>query len=171
MDPIFALTCLSKNTKNTELFPPEIAKKEMGRDNFSLHRVNLKGVRKPYNKFYKVFKNETSVTEVLTNDFKTFQATYREIKIACLLNSGQHPAFFLPADDVMFCGFTSRIRAMEYAKAGALKYISKLIDDGDEGYPLLLKYREDHYEDLNINLTDRNIKKIEWALEEAEWEK
>jgi hypothetical protein len=61
----------------------------------------------------------------------------------------------------MFHGFLSRIRAMEYAKAGALKYISKLIDDGERGYDLLIKYREAHYEDLNINLTDKNIRKLE----------
>ena len=157
MGPIFALTCISKKTENIEQFPPEIIKK---------HPVNLNGVRKPYFKFYKVNKNETSVTEVLINDFKPFQPAYHAIKIACILHSRQHTAFFLPGDEAMFYGFTCLIKAMEHAKAGALKYISKLIDDGDEGYPLLLKYREDHYEDLNINLTDRNIKEIEWTLGE-----
>jgi hypothetical protein len=169
METIFAFARPLKKTENTELFPLEMNKKEMGgRDDSSLHQVNLKSVRKPYYKFYRVFKNETSVTEVLTNDFKSFQRTYIKIKIACALHSWQRRAFSLPADDAMFCGFTSRIRAMEYAKAGALKYISKLIADGDEGYRLLLKYRENHYEDLNINLTDRNIKEIEWAMREGE---
>jgi hypothetical protein len=165
MEAILALTNPSKKTRNTEL-PPEITEKETNGSN-SPNLVNLKGVGKPYFKFYKVFKNETLVTEVLTNDFKIFQRTYIKIKIACALHSWQRRAFFLPADDIMFYGFTSRIRAMEYAKAGALKYIAKLIDDGGAGYGLLSKYREDHYEDLNINLTDRNIKKIEWALEKS----
>ncbi len=168
MEAIFALTCLSKKTENTELFSPETTEKGTNRSN-SFRRVNLRGLRKPYFKFYRVFKNETLITEVVTDVFKPFQPTHREIKIACILHSRQHPAFFLPGDDAMFYGFTNLVKAMEHAKAGALKYISKLIDDGGEGYPLLLKYREDHYEDLNINLTDRNIKTIEWTLEEAEW--
>jgi hypothetical protein len=159
METIIALICPSKKTENTELFPLEVGEQVRGH-NSSLRRFNLKSVRKPYYKFYKVFKNETSVTEIFTNDFKIFRTVYREIKIACVLHSRQHPAFFLPGDDVIFYGFTSRIRAMEYAKAGALKYIAKLIDEGEEGYSLLLKYREDHYEDLNINLTYRNIRKV-----------
>jgi hypothetical protein len=156
METIIALTGPSKKTGNA---PPEITKKRM-RNNSSLYRIILKKARKPYFKFYKVFKNETLVTEVFSNDFKKFQPAYIKIKIACALHSWQRRAFSLPADDAMFYGFTSRVRAMEFAKARALKYISKLIDKGDEGYNLLIKYREDHYEDLNVNLTDRNIRKV-----------
>jgi hypothetical protein len=166
MKTIPALTNPSKKTENTVLFTPSMAKKKRRRDNGSSHGGNLKSTRKPYYKFYKVFKNQTSVTEILINDFKIFQPAYIKIKIACALHSWQRRAFSLPADDAMFYGFISRIRAMEFAKAKALKYISKLIDEGEEGYSLLLKYREDHYEDLNVNLTDSNIRKIEWELAE-----
>jgi hypothetical protein len=159
METLIASNGPSKRTANTKLFPLQIR-----RENTLARRFSLRGVRNPYFKFYKVFKNETSVTEVVTNDFKIFQPAYREIKIACVMHTLRHPAFFLPDDEGMFCGFTSRVRAMEYAKAGALKYISKLIDDGENGHNLLVKYREDHYDDLNINLTDRNIRKVssEW---------
>jgi hypothetical protein len=166
METIIALTSPSEKKANIKLLPLEITKKQARGDNSSLRRLNLKSVRKPYFKFYKVLKNETSVTEVVTNDFKIFHPAYRDIKIACVMHTLRHPAFFLPAYEGMFCGFTSRVRAMEYAKAGALKYISKLIEEGGDGYGLLLRYREDHYEDLNINLTDRNIQKIERELEE-----
>jgi hypothetical protein len=120
--------------------------------------------KKPYFKFYKVFKNDTAVNEVFTNDFKPFRSTYLKIKTACSLHSAIRPAFSLVDDDHSYYGSLSRIKAMEHAKAGALKYIGKLIDGGEKSYNLLLQYREDHYEDLNINLVDRNIRKLERAL-------
>nr|MCS3813027.1 hypothetical protein [Mucilaginibacter sp. X4EP1] len=49
---------------------------------------------------------------------------------------------------------------MEMAKAGVLKYIETLIDRGRSGMATLLKYRIDHYEDLNKNLTYVNIEAI-----------
>ena len=152
MESLIALPDPKKKVGNTALLAIKVANKK---------NPISKSVKKPYYKFYKVFKNETSVTAVFVNDFKTFKPTFLKIKTACALSSAQHPAFCLPADDYMFHGFLSRIRAMEYAKAGALKYISKLIDDGEKGYELLLKYRDEHYEDLNINLTDKNIRKLE----------
>ena len=169
MKTSIALTGPSKKVENAPLLSNKIVNKKKQRNISSLHKTNLKlkRVRKSYCKFYKVFKNDTSVTEVFTNDFKTFRPTYQKIKAACALHSREHPAFSLPADDFMFYGFLSRIRAMEYAKARALRYISKLIEDGEKGYDLLIKYSEDHYDDLNINLTDRNIRKIEWELEEG----
>lgn len=119
--------------------------------------------RKPYCKFYKVDNNDTVVTEVSVNDFKVFTPDYLKIKTACALHSLACPAFFLPDSGQMFYGALSRIKAMEHAKAGALKYIAKLIEGGELSYGLLLKYREDHYDDLNINLTERNIRKLEMA--------
>jgi hypothetical protein len=112
-----------------------------------------------------VFKNDTSVAEVFTNDFKTFLPTHQKIKNARSLHSREHRAFSLPFEDSMFYGFLSRIKAMEYIKAGALRYINKLIAEGLKSYDLLIKYRQDHYDDPNINLTDRIIRKLEWELE------
>lgn len=120
-----------------------------------------KGIKKPCYKYYKVFKNDTAVKEVFTNNFRIFQPTLQKIKAAIGFDLDTCPAFSLPEDDLMFYGFLSQVKAMEFAKAGALRYISKLIEDGEKSYDLLLKYRETHYDDLNINLTDRNIKMIE----------
>ncbi len=120
-----------------------------------------KGIKNSYYKYYKVFKNDTAVKEVFTNDFRIFQPTLQKIKAAIGFSLSIYPAFLLPDDNLMFYGFLSQVKAMEFAKAGALRYISKLIEDGEKSYDLLLKYRETHYDDLNINLTDRNIKMIE----------
>jgi len=126
--------------------------------------LSPKKVKKPYFKFYKVFKDDTAVKEVFTNDFKSFKSTYLKIKAACRVHSAIRPAFSLADDDHMYYGSLSQIKTMEHAKAEALKYIGKLIDGGEKSYNLLLQYREDHYEDLNINLVDRNIRKLERAL-------
>jgi hypothetical protein len=167
MKTILVLTEPKKSLENIASRPLQMPKKMRSRRMSTINSNKLlpKKIRKPYFKFYKVFKNETSVTGVFTNDFKRFKPTMIKIKAACALHSKEHPALFILEDEFMFYGFLSRIRAMEFAKARALKYISKLIDSGEKGYQLLLKYREDHYEDLNINLTDRNIRKIELELE------
>jgi len=161
------LTELKKSLENVALRPLQMPKKKRGRKIPAINSIKLlpKKIRKPYLKFYKVFKNDTSVTGIFTNDFKPFKPTLVKIKAACALHSKAHPALFILNDEFMFYGFLSRIRAMEFAKAMALKYINKLIDSGEKGYQLLIKYREDHYDDLNINLTDRNIRKIERELE------
>ena len=122
-----------------------------------------KSSRKPYFKFYKVMKTDTRIAEISTNDFELFAPVYFKVKAACHLHSRLHPAFFIAADGPMYCGFLSRFSAMEHAKAGALKYIAKLIEGGELRYGQLLKYRSDHYEDLNINLTNRNIQNLEMA--------
>jgi hypothetical protein len=143
---------------------PLVMTKKANEDIFLLlYRSNLipNGIKKAYYKYYKVFKNDTTVKEVFTGDFKIFQPTLQKIKAAIGLNLGIYPVFSLLDDNLMFYGFLSQVKAMEFAKAGALKYISKLIDEGEKSYDLLIKYRETHYDDLNINLTDRNIKRIE----------
>jgi hypothetical protein len=127
--------------------------------------VLLKKTKKPFFKFYKVLKNDTSVVEVSANDFKPFDVVYSDIKTACVLNSTQCPFFSLPADEFMFCGFLSEIKAMKHAKAGALKHIAKLIEGGDTTYDLLLEYRETHYYDLNFHLTEKNITELELRSE------
>lgn len=123
-----------------------------------------KNVRKPFFKFYKVFKNDTVVTEVSANDLRPFGDALLQIKALCCTNNSHCPAFTVSQDEPAFCGFLSQIDAMEYAKAGALKYISELIDEGDAGKERLLQYREEHYDDLNFNLTDRHIRQIEMEL-------
>jgi len=167
MKTTLVLTEPKKSLENVALRALQMPKKKRSRKMSTINSIKLlpKNIRMPYLKFYTVFKDDTSVTEVFTNDFKPFKPTLFKIKAACALHSKEHPALFMLDDEFMFYGFLSRIRAMEFAKARALKYINKLIDSGENGYQLLLKYREDHYEDLNINLTDRNIRKIKQELE------
>lgn len=50
---------------------------------------------------------------------------------------------------------------MEKAKAGALSYINKMITEVEQGIKKLVQYRNDHYEDLNSNLLDVNIRRLE----------
>jgi hypothetical protein len=166
MKTTLVLTEPKKSLENVALRPLQMAKKKRSRKMSAINSIELlpKNIRKPYLKFYKVFKNGTSVTEAFTNNFESFKPTLTKIKAACASHSKEHPALFILEGEFMFYGFLSRIRAMEFAKAGALRYINKLIDSGKIGYKLLIKYREDHYEDLNINLTDRNIRKVELTL-------
>jgi hypothetical protein len=164
MKATLALPRRSKKVIDTALFPPEMAGKIEDIFSFLFEIDSSKNKKKPYFKFYKVFKNDTSVSEVSTNDVKPFAPSYRKIKSACSLHSAECPAFSIRNNDGVFYGFLSRVAAMEHAKAGALAYIGKLIGEGEKSRDLLLKYREDHYEDLNFNLTDRNIKNIELAI-------
>lgn len=78
---------------------------------------------------------------------------------------GSFCPFCLLADEFKYTGFLSEIKALEYAKAGALKYIGELIEGGDATYKLLLQYRETHHDDLNINLTEKNIRQHELKSE------
>jgi hypothetical protein len=130
------------------------------------HRLALNSPekRKHWYKYYKVYKNDTSVIEMFINDFKPFNSTLVKIKAACALRSGKYPGLFLPDDNFMFCGFLSKIKTMEYAKAGALNYIAELIAAGEPAANKLMEYREAHYDDLNFNLTERNIRQFEMAL-------
>jgi hypothetical protein len=164
MKATLALPRRPKKVIDTVLFPPEMAGKIKDIFSFLFNVDFSKSTRKPYFKFYKVLKNDTAVIEVSTNDFKPFESAYLKIKTACSLHSAQCPAFLIRNDDGVFYGFLSRVNAMEHAKAGALAYIGQLIEEGEQSRDLLLKYREDHYDDLNFNLTDRNIKNIELAL-------
>jgi len=75
-----------------------------------------------------------------------------------------HPAAFawsLLPDDKMFYGYSTRARAMQKAKDGAMSYINQLTKEDDPGELKLKQYREDHYQDLNVTLLDANIRRIE----------
>jgi len=106
----------------------------------------------PYNKRYRVYKNDTTVVEVPINDFKAQ-------KIEPGLISGLQ--FSLPPDDGMFYEYNDKIKAMEKAKAGALAHINSLIKEAVQAIDKLKKYREEHFEDLNSALLDRSIRELE----------
>lgn len=104
-------------------------------------------------KFYRVFEHDTSVTEILSNDFRHVASRRFDAASSTL--------YSLPTDGTMFYGYADKPHAMEMAKAGALKYIDMLIDQGDKSAAKLQQYRYDHYADLNINLVETNIQEIE----------
>ncbi|MDF3079343.1 MAG: hypothetical protein K0S09_3232 [Sphingobacteriaceae bacterium] len=100
--------------------------------------------------YYKVFKNQTSVTRVSANDFKPGSNNR---------NYPPHTTFHLPADSCMYYGYADKTDAMNNAKAGALIHINRLLGKGELGLKELAQYRIDHYDDLNITLLKGNINK------------
>lgn len=104
-------------------------------------------------KFYRVCKNDTAVTEVSFNDFKP--VITRNFSKESL--SGNLTYSLVPAKD-RFYGYELKTQAMEMAKAGALKHLEELIAEGPKNDKQVYQYRFDHYDDLNINLTDSNIR-------------
>lgn len=119
--------------------------------------VGVNTQRHNYYNFYRVNKNDTTITTISTNNFKPVKP---------------RPYSFMPAvytlqrciDDCYY--FVDLVNAMEKAKAGALAYIELLIGEGEAGMAALLQYRMDHYEDLHINLVDANIQLVEQQLME-----
>ncbi len=109
----------------------------------------------PYNKRYRVYKNDTAVIEVPINDFKAQKLE------PGLISELQ---FSLPLDEGMFYEYNNKIKAMEKAKAGALAHINSLIQEAVQAIDRLKKYREEHFEDLNSTLLDRNIRDLEKEL-------
>ncbi len=119
----------------------------------------------PYMCFYQVFKYDTAVTEIKSNDFKpgTRIKFKRGLPVERPADGGSGARQFyysLPPDELMFYGYIDKALAMEKAKAGALAYIGKMISEVEQGIKKLTQYREDHYEDLNINLLDAQIRKF-----------
>ncbi len=119
-----------------------------------------------YLKYYRVYKNGTSVTEVSANDFRPVRAN--RFKKGWLVNAPVDvlcaipvQGYTLPADDLMYYGYTSRVEAMEKAKSGAMAYINAMIKGIEQGIATLRQYRNDHYEDLNVNLLDANIRRLQ----------
>ncbi|PTQ93954.1 hypothetical protein C8P68_10711 [Mucilaginibacter yixingensis] len=115
-------------------------------------------------RYYRVFKNDTAVTEVPVNNFKPFiiRKFKRGLPTAFPVGGADMQQFYyaLPPDDSMFYGYLDKAHAMEKAKAGALVYIYQMIGEVELGIKKLTQYRDDHYEDLNINLLDAQIRKL-----------
>jgi hypothetical protein len=119
-----------------------------------------------YIRYFRVFQNDTAITEISTNDFLPLKLKPNKKnwligetgKILCPIADVKYR---LPAGGALFYGYNSREKAMEMAKAGALKHINLLIDEGKPGEKALYQYRFDHYEDLTVNLVEANIRKIQ----------
>ncbi len=120
-----------------------------------------------YIRYFRVFKNDTLITEISTNDFRPLKlrASGRHWligatgKVLCTIASVNYAL-----SDSPFYGYKTHLEAMKMAKSGALSYINSLIAMGKPGEKTLLQYRMDHYEDLNINLVQANIYKVENKL-------
>lgn len=117
-------------------------------------------------KYYKVYLNGTSVTEVSANDFTP--NPNRHFKNGWVTGGkinefSSVPSHFysLPAAENMYYGYTDKPMAMRKAKAGALKYINAITAEIKGSIAKLKKYREDHFEDLNDTLLDQNIRNVE----------
>ncbi len=100
-------------------------------------------------KYYQVCKYDTAIAEIRMVDLKPVTAGPLVQNLRLTEEFSQ----------VYTC--RSLIAAMEKAKVTALCYINMLIEKGKTGQEALLQYRIDHYEDLNINLVDTNIRKVE----------
>ena len=118
-----------------------------------------------YLKYYRVFKNDTAVTEISANNFIPVIAHgfKRGLPIGEPVNAVHATVFAwsLPTDDKMFYGYLTRAHAMQKAKDGAVNYINQLIKEDAPGLQKLEQYREDHYQDLNVTLLDANIRRVE----------
>jgi hypothetical protein len=118
-----------------------------------------------YIKYFRVFQNDTVVTEVSTNDFRPLKLTPfqkdwligRTKNVLCSIASVKYA---LLANSTFFYGYSSRAKAMEMAKIGAMNYINNLIKQGEAGRETLAQYRFDHYQDLHVNLLEANIRLV-----------
>jgi hypothetical protein len=105
-----------------------------------------------YARYYRVFQNDTVVTEISTNNFR--QQRTKPV-------DGIPVTYCFPVNEPFFYGYSTMAKAMEMAKAGALKHIDTLIAKGKKGEKALFKYRFDHFQDLTVNLVERNVENIE----------
>lgn len=104
----------------------------------------------PIFRYYRVYQNQTAVTEVSVNDFRTVPKMSPEFG----------GIYSLPNEKGLFRDYVDRAEAMEQAKIGALAYINEMISDVERAIARLVRYRDDHHEDLNFNLLDANIRKF-----------
>lgn len=117
--------------------------------------------RHNFTRYYRVYKNDTTVTEVSTNNF--IPLTTRHFKAGCVVGPPIDvlcaiPSYYsLPADDAMYYGYSNKIEAMEMAKAGAIRHINVMLKAGLSRSTELMQYRSDHYTDLNVTLREANI--------------
>lgn len=124
---------------------------------------------KSYNRYYRVVKNDTCVTEQSANDFtrvctKPYSIIWTNSHPVKVYHSLAKQAYSLYPLNPTYHDYVDKVMAMEKAKEGALKHISSLISEAELAISTLQKYRIDHYEDLNTNLIDSQIRKLERTM-------
>jgi hypothetical protein len=105
-----------------------------------------------YTRYFRVFKDDTSVTEISTNDFLPVKPNPA---------NDDSPVYQLPVNERLYYGYLTKAKAMEMAKGGALEHINLLLDQNESGEKELYQYRFDHFQDLTVNLVEANIEQIE----------
>lgn len=103
-------------------------------------------------KYYRVYQNQTAITEVSVNNFTQLKP----------FEFGR--IYALPRESELFREYTDRATAMEQAKAGALVHIQSMILNVERGITKLIAYRNEHHDDLNINLLESNIRKFKLQM-------
>lgn len=121
--------------------------------------------KKNFTRYFRVYSKDTAVTEISANDFRPpkLKPVKKDWFIANtndIYDAIASVVYSLPEGEPLFYGYTTRVRAMEMAKAGALRHINSLIDLGEAGEQQLLQYRTDHFEDLEVNLVYANIESV-----------
>ncbi|NCD69626.1 hypothetical protein [Mucilaginibacter agri] len=120
--------------------------------------------RNNFTRYYRVYKNSTKVIEVSTNDLRPLKIYATPTKrwagplldVLCSI-----PSYYsLPPDNEMYYGYTCKAKAMEMAKAGAMKYIERKIKDIEKGIGQLKQYPLDRNADFNISLLDANVRRL-----------
>lgn len=122
-----------------------------------------------YTRYFRVFKNDTVITEISTNDFLPLKLrpsgkNWLIGDTTEILGAIASICYQLVPLGIMFYGYRTRIEAINGAKSGALSHINSLIALGKAGEQELLQYRMDHYEDLNVNLVGNSSYKAEHNL-------
>lgn len=120
----------------------------------------MKNKIRSFTRYYRVWPNDTAVIPVAVVTFPIIahqpNATYR------LLHRNEQ-----------FMMYSGLVTALAKAKVGALAFIEHLNRKGEAGFPELLQYRIDHYEDLNVNLVDADIRRVEQQIKadpQFEWQ-
>ncbi len=121
--------------------------------------------RQNYTKIYRVFKNDTAVTEVSANNFvpvapRSFKKGLTVLPAVDVCCSIPWVEYSLLPDHEMFYGYLDKATAMERAKSGALRYVNLMIKEIDLRIKELVQYRNEHHDDLNSDLLDANIRRV-----------
>lgn len=119
-----------------------------------------------YHHYYRVATHETQIIEMSAHNFTrinfmTYRTIWTDHHPVKVFSSIMDKLTLTQSIRLAYRDYVDRVTAMEYAKSGALSYITSLIKQVDLSIATLKQYRMDHYDDLNKNLLDSNIRRLE----------